>query len=130
MKTTPQKEINEGNNSIEKKNSKNDLNNLKLNKLEDDLKNIINEKDEIIKNMNDKLLRQETIIKDQSKKIEQLFQMINDINILNDELKKSIYFDMEISKTDKKMNDLKGIGLDIEIFNENSFDNYFKTKIN
>ena len=128
MKTTPQKEINEGNNSIEKKNSKNDLNNLKLNKLEDDLKNIINEKDEIIKNMNDKLLRQETIIKDQSKKIEQLFQMINDINILNDELKKSIYFDMEISRTDKKMNDLKGIGLDIEIFNENSFDNYFKTE--
>ena len=79
-----------------------DINDQKLNRVEDDLKNLINEKDEIIKNMNDKILRLENIIKDQSEKNEKLFQMINNINILNDKLNSSTSFDIEISGTDKK----------------------------
>ena len=41
---------------------------MKLYRIEDDIKNVINEKDEIIKNMNDKIVRLENIIKSQSEK--------------------------------------------------------------
>ena len=61
---------------LDKANEKNDDkerkcldNDIRLNKMEDDLKNLINEKDEIIKNMYEKLITQEKIIKNQSEKI-------------------------------------------------------------
>jgi hypothetical protein len=50
------------------------------------------------------------------------------MNEFNDKLKRSNYFDIEISGTDKEIKDLKGIGLDLEVFNENSYYNYFKTE--
>ena len=102
METVFQKEINKNNDKKDNKNLIIDINDQKLNRVEDDLKNLINEKDEIIKNMNDKILRLENIIKDQSEKNEKLFQMINNINILNDKLNSSTSFDIEISGTDKK----------------------------
>ena len=116
-------------NSVNKNSIENSIN-IKVNRMEDDIKNIINEKDEIIKNMNDKLLKQENIIKEQSEKIEKLLQMMKNIISQNDKLNKSIYYDIEISGTDKEMKDLNGIGLDLEIFNENSFNNYFQTENN
>ena len=128
MKNVSKKENKENTNDKDKTNKENELTKINLNKMEDDLKNLINEKDDIIKNMNDKLLKQENIIKDQSEKIEQLFQIINNLNALNNKLNESINFDIEISGTDKEIKDLKGIGLDLEMFDENSFDNYFKTE--
>ena len=124
MKTVYQNENNEKKNSTEK-NLEKDINNIKLNRMEDDIKNIINEKDEIIKNMNDKLLRQEKIINYQSEQIKKLWEMMNNMNTLNDKLNRSTYFDIEILGTDKEIKDLKGVGLDVEIFDEKSFDNYF-----
>ena len=124
MKNSLQKD-----NSVNKNSFENSIN-IKVNRIEYDIKNIINEKDEIIKNMNDKLLKQENIIKEQSEKIEKLLKMMNNIISQNDKLNKSIYYDIEISGTDKEMKDLNGIGLDLEIFDENSFDNYFQTKNN
>jgi len=69
MKNIFQK-VNINNNiSVDNRSLEKDINNnIKLNKMEDDIKNIINGKDEIIKNMNDKILRLENIIKDQSAK--------------------------------------------------------------
>jgi len=128
MKNFFQKENIKNNNSAENRSLGKDISNIKLNRMEDDIKNIINEKDEIIKNMNDKILRLENIIKDQSEKNEKLFQIINSINEFNTKLKRSNYFDIEISGTDKEINDLKGIGLDLEVINENNFDDYFKTE--
>ena len=128
MKTGFQKDNNKYKNSADNRSLEKDISNMKLNRMEDDIKNIINEKDEIIKNMNDKILRLENIIKDQSEKNEKLFQMINSMNEFNDKLKRSNYFDIEISGTDKEIKDLKGIGLDIEMFNEKSFDEYFKAE--
>ena len=103
-----------------------DNNNLKLKKLEDDFKNIINEKDEIIRNMNDKLLLQENKIKEQSEKIEKLFQKMNEMNKLNEKLNKLFNYNIEISGADNESKELKGISFEFETFDENSFDNYFK----
>ena len=63
-----QKDNNDNNNSTE-----NSIN-IKLNRMEDDIKNIINEKDEIIKSMNEKVLKQEKIIKQQSEKLNNYFK--------------------------------------------------------
>ena len=52
---------------------------LKVNKKEDDLKNIINEKDIIIEEMNNKLLQQEKIIKDNKCQIENMNKRIEEI---------------------------------------------------
>ena len=109
---------------IGKENLKNEI---KMQKIEDDLKNLINEKNEIIKNMNDELLKQKQIIKEQSEKIGILFQMLNNANTLNDKLNKSINYEMEISSMDKEIKNLEGIGFEIEAFNEFNFDNYFKS---
>ena len=128
MKAGFQKDNNKYKNSADNRSLEKDISNMKLNRMEDDIKNIINEKDEIIKNMNDKILRLENIIKDQSEKNEKLFQMINSMNEFNDKLKRSNYFDIEISGTDREINGFKGIGLDLEVFNENSFYDYFKTE--
>ena len=73
MKTEFRKENKKDNSSADNRNFEEDKTDMKLNRIEDDLKNLINEKDEIIKNMNDKILRLENIIKDQSQKNEQLF---------------------------------------------------------
>ena len=127
MKTELKKENNENNNSKYNRNLEKDISKMELNRIEDDIKNVINEKDEIIKNMNDKIIRLENIIKGQNEKNEQLFKMMNSMKEFNEELKRSNYFDIEISGTDKEINDLKGIGFDIEMFNEKSFDDYFKT---
>ena len=129
MKNIFQK-VNINNNiSVDNRSLEKDINNnIKLNKMEDDIKNIINGKDEIIKNMNDKILRLENIIKDYLQKNEKLFQIINSINEFNTKLNRSNYFGIEISGTDKEINDLKGIELDLEVFNENNFDDYFKTE--
>ena len=128
MKVEYQKGNNKNNNSSDNRNFEKDISNIKLNRMEDDIKNIINEKDEIINNMNDKILRLEKIIKDQSERNEKLFQILNSINEFNDKLKRSNYFDIEISGTDKELNDLNGIGLTLEILNGNNFDEYFKTE--
>ena len=128
MKNIFQKVNIKNNNSADNRSLEKDISNIKLNKMEDDIKNILNEKDEIIKNMNDKILRLENIIKDQSEKNEKLFQIINSINEFNTKLKRSDYFGIEISGTDKEINDLKGIGLDLEVLTENNFYDYFKTE--
>ena len=100
-------------------------NDIKMKKMEDDFKNLINQKDEIIKNMKDELLKQKQIIKEQSEKIEILFQMMNDANNLNNKLNKSINYEMEISSMDEEIKDLKGIGFELKALNEFNFDNYF-----
>jgi hypothetical protein len=53
--------------------------NIKMNKKEDDLKNIINEKDKEIKEINRKLLEQEDIIKGNKKEISNLYNKIEEI---------------------------------------------------
>ena len=106
MKVEYQKGNNKNNYSSDNRSFEKDISNIKLNRMEDDIKNIINEKDEIINNMNDKILRLEKIIKDQSERNEKLFQILNSINEFNDKLKRSNYFDIEISGTDKELNDL------------------------
>ena len=128
MKVEYQKGNNKNNYSSDNRSFEKDISNIKLNRMEDDIKNIINEKDEIINNMNDKILRLEKIIKDQSERNEKLFQILNSINEFNDKLKRSNYFDIEISGTDKELNDLNWIGLSLEILNGNNFDEYFKTE--
>ena len=45
-------------------------------------------------------------------------------------IKKSFNFEIEISGTDKEISELKGIGFDAEVFNENSFDDYFEIEKN
>jgi hypothetical protein len=47
----------ENSNSADNRSLEKDISNIKLNRMEDDIKNIINEKDEVIRNMNDKILR-------------------------------------------------------------------------
>ena len=89
MKVEYQKGNNKNNNSSDNRSFEKDISNIKLNRMEDDIKNIINEKDEIINNMNDKILRLEKIIKDQSERNEKLFQILNSINEFNDKLKRS-----------------------------------------
>ena len=63
---------------------------LKLNKKEDDLKNIINEKDNEIKEINQKLIEQEDIIKENKKQISNLYNKIEEIiNIFKNKYKEN-----------------------------------------
>lgn len=79
--------------------------NLKINKKEDDIKHIINEKDDIINKMNIKILEQENIIKTNQKQISNLNIKINElINLL---------------KNDKNENNAKIKNIDEEIIRQN-----------
>ena len=63
---------------------------LNMNKKEDDLKNIINEKDNEIKEINKKLLEQENIIKENQKQISNLYNKIEEIiNLFNYKFKEN-----------------------------------------
>ena len=63
---------------------------LKLNKKEDDLKNIINEKDNEIKEINKKLLEQEDIKEKNKKEISNLYNKIEEIiNLFNNKFKEN-----------------------------------------
>ena len=53
--------------------------NIKINQKEDDIKNIINEKDEIIKELNKKILIQDNILKENKNDIIRLNKTIEDL---------------------------------------------------
>ena len=81
--------------------------NLTINKKEDDLKNIINEKDEIITKMKNKILEQENIIKENKNEISNLNQKIEKIyNNTTNELKSKeesiIKIEKNLSSLDKE----------------------------
>ena len=64
--------------------------NLKINKKEDDLKNIINEKDNTIQEITKKLLKQEYIIKENKKEISNLYNKLEElINIFTNMFKEN-----------------------------------------
>ena len=81
--------------------------NLIINKKEDDLKNIINEKDEIITKMKNKILEQENIIKENKNAISNLNQKIDKIfndttNELKNKEEKIIKIENNLSSLDKE----------------------------
>ena len=87
--------------------------NLKLDKREDDIKNIINEKDLIIEKMNQKLKEQEKTININNDKINTLNKQLNDINKQIDyfknfevKIKKFLNYEEIQSESIKKINNI------------------------
>jgi len=105
---------------INKINDKIDKINLKINKKEDDLKNIINEKDIIINEINNKILVQENIIKENkneiialNKKMEDLLYQFNSLknnfeNRINNEIIKiKAEFENKLKEKENSINNIR-----------------------
>ena len=129
--------------------------NIKLNKKEDDLKNIINEKDIIINELNNKLNQQEKQIKNNNDEVKSLKEKIYEINKITDELNNNVSKDLidkenkiisfnnklsniqnenkdEIKKSEKNIkNDFNALFDKIyDKYIELNYDNYMNSKIN
>ena len=90
--------------------------NIKLDKKEDDIKNIINEKDNIIKEMENKILNQEKIISKNSIEISKLNRKIEEIIFkFNSQLQDK---ENKIKKVDNKILNLETNYLNNELMNE------------
>ena len=135
IKTNIQNYNDKNNNILEIQNiyEKLKLLNLKLDKREDDIKNIINEKDLIIEKMNQKLKEQEKIINVNNDKINTLNKQLNDINKQIDyfknfeiKIKKFLNYEEIQSESIKKINNINN---EISII-KNKFNTFENENVN
>ena len=88
---------------------------LTMNKKEDDIKNIINEKDIIIEQLNERILNQERRIQNNENEINKLNIKLNELNLLNEkklkekEDKINIINNTIIKKEKEMKNEMKSI---------------------
>jgi len=107
--------------------------NSNMNKKEDDIKNIINEKDDIIQKIKNKLLAQEKELKKNKNEIKNLSELIEKINKENKKKdKKLLTMNDKLLNQEKIINDYKNKinGLDKKIFELKNNENNYKKELN